>query len=76
MDGPIDDHTRWSESERERQMPCDTTYTWNLNYDTNELIYKTETESQTKRTKLWLTKGKGGKKGINKEFGISRYKIL
>ena len=23
------------------------TYTWNLKYDTNELIYKTETDSQT-----------------------------
>ena len=57
-------------------MPYDITYTWNLKYDTNELIYKTETESQIQRMKLWLTKGKGGKEGINKEFGISRYKIL
>ena len=23
------------------------TYVWNLKYDTNELIYKTETDSQT-----------------------------
>ena len=27
---------------------------WNLNYDTNELIYETETNSQTQRTDLWL----------------------
>ena len=33
---------------------------WNLKYDTNELIYKTETDSQTQKTKLWLPKGKGG----------------
>ena len=28
--------------------------------DTNELIYKTETDSQTLKTNLWLPKGKGG----------------
>ena len=27
--------------------------------DTNELIYKTETDSQTSKTNLWLTKQKG-----------------
>ena len=30
-------------------------------YDTNELIYKTETDSETQRTDLWLPKGKGGR---------------
>ena len=49
---------------------------WNLKYDTNELIYKTEADSQTQKTDLWLSKGKGGKRGINQEFGISRYKPL
>ena len=34
-------------SQTERQIPYDITYTWNLRYDTNELIYKTETDSQT-----------------------------
>ena len=33
---------------------------WNLKYDTNELIYKTETDSWTQKTNLWLPKGKGG----------------
>ena len=28
--------------------------------DTNELIYKTEADSQTYETILWLPKGKGG----------------
>ena len=32
------------------------TYTWNLKNDTNELIYKTD--SQTEGTGLWLPKGK------------------
>ena len=34
-------------SERERQIPYDITYMWNLKYDTNEHIYETETDSQT-----------------------------
>ena len=41
--------------------------------DTNELIYKTETNSQTQKTKIWLPKGKRVKGGINQEFGINRY---
>ena len=32
---------------------------WNLKYDTNELIYKTETDSQTEKANLRLPKGKG-----------------
>ena len=33
-----------------------------LKKKTNELIYKTETDSQTQKTNLWLPKGKGGGK--------------
>ena len=37
-----------SKSDRERQMSYDIIHTWNLKKnDTNELIYKTETHSQT-----------------------------
>ena len=32
-------------SERERQIPYDITYMWNLKYDTNEPTCKTETDS-------------------------------
>ena len=32
---------------RERQIPYDITYMWNLKYGTNEPIYETETDSQT-----------------------------
>ena len=43
MDTTRDYHTKWSKSEREKQILYDITYTWNLNYDTNEpIIYKTE----------------------------------
>ena len=47
MDEPRDYHTKRSQSESERQIPYDTTYVWNLKYDTNELIYKTDKDSQT-----------------------------
>ena len=46
MDGPRDCHTEWSKSEREKQVPYDITYMWNLKYNTNELIHETETDSQ------------------------------
>ena len=35
-----------SQTEKDK-IPYDITYMWNLKYDTNELIYKTETDSQT-----------------------------
>ena len=46
----------------------------NLKYDTNELIYKTETGLRTLRTDLWLPKGGGG--GMEREPGISRCEPL
>lgn len=57
-------------ADRERQIPYDITYMLNLKYDTNGLIYKTETDSQTWKTNLGLPKGKVGG-GINLEFGIN-----
>ena len=47
MDGPRGYHTKWSKSERERQISYDITYMWNLKSDTNELTYKRETDPQT-----------------------------
>ena len=44
MDGPRDYQTKWSKSDRKRQISSDITYIWNLkNNNTKELIYKTET---------------------------------
>ena len=37
---------------------------WNLKYDTNELIYEAETDSQTARTDLWLPRVAGGKDAL------------
>ena len=47
MDGPRDYHTEWSKSDRERLILYVITYMWNLKNNTNELIYKTKTDSQT-----------------------------
>ena len=47
VDGPGDYHYYVKKSERERQIPYDITYTWNLKFGTDESIYKTETDSQT-----------------------------
>ena len=38
MNATRDYHTKWGTSERERQIPYDITYIWNLKYDTDELI--------------------------------------
>ena len=46
MDSTRDSHNKWSESERERQIPP-LTYMWNLKHGTNEPMYKTEIDSQT-----------------------------
>ena len=50
MSGPGDYHTKWWKSEREWQIPHDVTYTENLNYDTNELIYETDKLADEEKT--------------------------
>ena len=64
MDGPGDYHTKWSKSDRERQISYGITYMENLKKkDTNELIYSTETDSQNLGNEFMVTGGKGGGKG-------------
>ena len=45
---------------------------WKLKIDTDELIYKIETDSQTVKTIIWLPKGKGRGEG----YIINRYTLL
>ena len=69
----------WSEvSQTEKDIYHMTSLMWNLKKnDTNELIYKTEIDSQAQKTNLWLPKGKGGVgRGINHKFGINIYTLL
>ena len=42
MAGTRDSHPEWSKSERERQIPYDITYIWNLIYGTNEPFHRKE----------------------------------
>ena len=65
MDEPRDEHTKWSKSDRERQIPYDITSMWNLKYGTNEPIYKTDTENRL------VVEGR-----MDWELGISRCKLL
>ena len=62
-------------SEIERQISHNITYMWNLKEDdTNELIYKTETDLD-KENKLVTARGRGlWKGGVN--IWISRCKLL
>ena len=48
---------------------------WNLKKDANELICKTEIDSQIQKTNLWLPKGKTGA-GISQELGSDIYTVL
>ena len=48
---------------------------WNLKYDTNEPIYKTNRLADIENS-LVVAKGKGSRGGMDWEFGISRCKLL
>ena len=65
MDGPRDYHTKWSKSDRERQL-YDIIYMWSLKKYIHQLIYKTETYRPRKET-YGYQRGKGrgrGKLGV------------
>ena len=47
MDGPREIIIIIEVSQKERQMPYDTTCMWNLKYETYKLIHKTEMDSHT-----------------------------
>ena len=50
-DGLRDYHTKWSKSERERQIAHDIYYMWILKYDTNEHIYEIKADRHKERHK-------------------------
>ena len=57
-----------SQSERERQIPYDITYTWNLKYGMNEPSMK-QKQTHRHRVDWWVTRGRGWN-------GFSRGKLL
>ena len=67
MNGPSDYNIKWSKSDKDKYH---ITYMWNIKQkkiDTNMFIYKTEIDSQTYKTNLWLPKRKGG---VGDKLGI------
>ena len=66
MDGHRDYHIKRSKSEKYHIIPLICRISKN---DISELIYRTETESQTQKTNLWLPKGTVGMGG--QEFRIN-----
>ena len=44
---------------------------WNLKYDTNEPIYKTETDSQTQRADLGLPRERGLGEGWSRRLRLA-----
>ena len=54
---------KWSKLDKDKYFMI--SHTWNLKYDTNELIYEAETDSQRQKPNLWLPKRKGGGRGTN-----------
>ena len=66
----------WTLSFSKREVLYDMSYMWNLKRnDTVELIFKTEIDSQSLRTSLWLPGGRIGE-GIVEEFGMGMYVLL
>ena len=74
MDGPRDYHTNRSKSER--QISYDTTYMCNLEYDTDKLVYRNTNRPLDIEKRLLVAKGQGAEGGMDREFGISRHKLL
>ena len=72
MDEPGDYHTKWCKSDRERQISYDIPYmrNWRKN-DTNKLIYKTETDTQTEKINLGLPKENDGRDEKMVSLGIT-----
>ena len=68
-------HAKRSRSERERQIPYDVTYSWDLIYGTNERFYRKETNSWTWKTDLWLPWGRGREWGGLEVWGSQMQRI-
>ena len=66
MDGHRDDHTKWSKSDRERQISYDITYRWSLKIDTNEqFLLQNRNRLIDFKNKFMITKGERWGEVIN-----------
>ena len=62
MDGPRDDHTKWSKPDRERQILYDIAYTWNLKRKIQMNLQNGFTDIENK---LMITKRERQEEGTN-----------
>ena len=74
MDGTRDSHTKWRKSERERQIPYDIIYIWNLIYSTNKPFHRKETHGLGEQTR-GCQEG-GGESGMDWVSEVNRCKLL
>ena len=63
MFGLKDELSEVKQTEKDKYHMISLMWTLIFKNDTNELIYKTETDLQILKTNVWLPKGKGGQKG-------------
>ena len=71
MDGTRDSHPEWSKSERERQIPYDITYIWNLIYGTNEPFHR-KTHGLAEQTCGCQV----GRSEMDWNFGVNRCELV
>ena len=70
----LETHTEWRKSERERQIPYDITYIWNLIYGPNEPFHRKENHGLGEQT--CGCQGGGGGNGRDWELVVNRCRIL
>ena len=61
MDGPRDDHTKCSKSDRERQISYDVTYLWSLKKWYKWTYLQNRNRLRDIENNLMVTKGEGGR---------------
>ena len=71
MDVTRDYHTKWSKSEREKQIPYDITYMWILKYDTNEQMDLSMKQNWDIENRLVLPRRRVVGEGWNERLGLS-----
>ena len=71
MDGPRNDHAKQSQSDRETPTSYAVTYMWNLKKGYNDLLCRTDTDSQTLKN-LWFSKETSGGMGWGLEWKCSK----
>ena len=77
MDGPGDYHTKWSKSDKERQISYGIAYMWNLKKQLYRWTYLQNRNRLTDlENELMVTRGEGLEGGIVKEFGFDMYTLL